>query len=917
VIADSQTPSTEVEHSSLGEDRGPSAIEAPIRRQYLQIKRRFPDTILLFRLGDFYETFEQDAEIASRVLDIMLTSRELGKGVRVALAGIPHHAADGHIAKLVAAGHKVAVCEQVGSAERGRGLIDRDVTRVVTPGTVTDPTMLDSDRNTFIAAVAVNGVRAGIAYADLSTGEFAATEIFSVTSDEVRAAASRELLRLSVVEVLLPSRRESAAEDGDGQWLLSDVALSRTDSWHWKTDRATETLLQHFAVESLDGFGVSEKPCAIQAAGALLAYLADTQRSALAQINALHTYSTTGFMELDAQARRNLELAESSRGDKRHGLIAVLDETLTPMGARLLRRWLSQPLLDLKLIRFRQDSVQQFVDDASLRVTVCKAIAKIGDIERLANRAVTGTVAPRELATLRNSLEALSLTAAQSAGLCDWPEIDSDLDSCHNIRGLLNRGLAPDPPTTIGVGGVIRAGFAAELDDHDRATREAREWIAGLERQERIRTGIRSLKVKYNRVFGYYIEISNAALTTAETGRLASGTSHAVIPADDLLRQTLANGTRYVTGELKEAEARVLGAQDTLNQLEADLYHRIVAEVAMNAGAICRAAAAIANLDVVAALAEVAAVRNYVRPEVDGSLQIDIAGGRHPTLETLLPAGGFVPNDALLDGDERRITILTGPNMAGKSSFLRQVALIVLMAQIGSFVPATSARIGVVDRIFTRIGAQDDIATGHSTFMVEMLETASILHHATPRSLVLLDEIGRGTSTWDGLAIARAVVEYLHNASRLGCRTLFATHFHELTELADHLPGVCCVRMDVLEEGDRVVFLHRVVPGAADRSYGIHVAEIAGIPRALTRRAEEILAELERGSATGTGRQRRRAMATATPEAVSLQLTMFAPPSPVLAEIHALDVETLSPLEALTKLYELKRLAAGDSPLDS
>ena len=898
--------------ASPGDRAALDAAATPVRRQYLQIKSRFPDTILLFRLGDFYETFEQDAELAARVLDIVLTSREMGKGVRVPMAGIPHHAADGHIARLVAAGHKVAICEQIGGPDRTRPLIDRDVTRIVTPGTVTDPAMLDSRRNSFIAAVAFDGARGGIAYADLSTGEFAVTQLVDKSPAEVRVAANRELLRLGAVEVVLRAdSQQSDAEEAES-WLPPGLTISRTDAWHWKPDRATETLLTHFAVHSLNGFGLSDQRTAVQAAGALLAYLADTQRSALGQIASLHTYCADGFMVLDFQARRNLELAESSRGEKRHGLLAVLDETRTPMGARLLRRWLGQPLLDLEQIHARQAAVQQSVEDPLSRASVREMLGKIGDIERLANRAVTGTIAPRELGHLRQSLQLVTVIAGEAAPVPGGPPLESVLGSCRTIHDLLCRALPDDPPAALGEGHAIRPGFAPELDDHDRSVREARAWIAGLERQERERTGIRSLKVGYNRVFGYYIEISSTALATAERERAASGESPDVLPEDYLPRQSLANGTRYVTARLKEAETRVLGAQEILAHLEADLVKRIVAEVAAHSRELCTAAAAIASIDVVTTLADVAAARGYVRPTVDDSLTIEIVGGRHPTLETLLPPGEFVPNDTLLDAEDHRITILTGPNMAGKSSWLRQTALIVLMAQIGSFVPAAAARIGLVDRIFTRIGAQDDISSGQSTFMVEMIETANILHHATPRSLVLLDEIGRGTSTWDGLAIAREVAEYLHNATRLGCRTLFATHFHEMTALSDHLPGVCCARMDVLEEGDRVVFLHRVVPGGADRSYGIHVAELAGVPKALTRRAREILSDLEKSTSKDARQGRERAMATPAPTNGSFQLTLFAPPNPVVASIQELDVESLSPLEALTKLYELKRLAEGE-----
>ena len=884
----------------------------PIRRQYLHIKQRFPDTILLFRLGDFYETFEDDAETAARVLDIVLTSREMGKGVRVPMAGIPHHAADGHIARLVAAGHKVAICEQIGGLDRGRTLIDRDVTRIVTPGTVTDPAMLDSNRNSYIAAVICDRGRAGIAYADLSTGEFAATQLVAGSPEEAQTAAGRELQRLGAVEVVLPEMQANGDGAAIEPWLPKGLTVSRTDSWLWKPERARETLLQHFAVQSLDGFGLAEQRMAIQAAGALLAYLGDTQRSALVQITAVHTYSASSFMELDLQARRNLELAESARGEKRHGVLAVLDETRTPMGGRLLRRWLGQPLLDLETILRRQDAVQHYVVDALSRSSVRHALNKIGDIERLANRALTGVIGPRELGVLRQSLEVVAEIDAEAADMPGCPSLAEARPACQAVHDLLRRALPDDPPAAPGNGDAIRSGFASELDAHDRGVREARAWIAGLERQERQRTGIRTLKVSYNRVFGYYIEISSTALAAAEKERTASSESPAVLPVEYQVRQSLANATRYITAQLKEAETRVLGAQEVLAQLEADLLRRVVAEVGAHVEPLRETAAAIAYLDVITTLADVAAARGFCRPVVDDSLTIDIAGGRHPTLETLLPAGEFVPNDALLDDGDRRITILTGPNMAGKSSWLRQTALIVLMAQIGSFVPATSARIGLVDRIFTRIGAHDDISSGQSTFMVEMLELANILHHATPRSLVLLDEIGRGTSTWDGLAIARAVVEYLHNSSRLGCRTLFATHFHELTSLADHLPGVFCARMDVLEEGDRVVFLHRVVPGGADRSYGVHVAELAGVPRGLTRRAREILTDLEQRAATEGGKGRRRAMAAPAPDHASMQLTLFAPPSPVVTTLRDLDVESLSPLEALTKLFELKRLADGE-----
>ncbi|MFN8660666.1 MAG: DNA mismatch repair protein MutS [Thermomicrobiales bacterium] len=874
---------------------------APVRRQYLQIKQRFPDTILLFRIGDFYETFEEDARDAASLLDITLTSREMGKGTRVPLAGIPHHAAESYIARLVAAGRKVAICEQVGVAQRG--LMERDVTRVVTPGTVTDPSMLDGQRHTYIAAAVVEEQRGGVAYAELSTGVFAATQMRAANREEVEAAVAREILRLGAAEVILSSDELHAA------WIPESTTVSTTEPWRWRLERTRDLLCDHFGVSMLDGFGVEDLPCAIRAAGGLLAYVQDMQRSSLAQLTTLHHYSTDGYMVLDAQARRNLELLESGRGERRHSLIAVLDQTSTPMGARLLRTWLNQPLLDPDAIRQRQQAVQWFCDNPVARASFREAARRIGDIERLTNRALLVTITPRELVAFRQSLQALSHIGPDDAGPA-WSLPDASRAVCLETAAFLQDALCDDVPASVGAGGVIRPGFAPELDEHEQNVREAREWIAGLERSERERTGIRTLKVGYNRVSGYFIEITaNALLARSRDNGSEDGPTS--LPDDYLIRQSLANATRYVTAHLKECEARVLGAQETLAQLEADVFRRVVGFVAARRAPLLDAAASLARADVLAAFSETAATRGYTCPVVDDSVSLEIRGGRHPTLEAILAPGTFVANDAVLDAEGAAITILTGPNMAGKSSVLRQCGLIVLMAQVGSFVPADRARIGLVDRIFSRIGAQDDIAAGQSTFMVEMLETANIVHHATRRSLVLLDEIGRGTSTWDGLAIARAVVEHLHNAPGLGCRTLFATHFHELTVLADYLPGVACARMDVLEEGDRVVFLHRVVPGGADRSYGIHVAELAGLPRALTRRAREILTDLEAGPAAPQARERRARSARPVPEAGAMQLTLFSPPSPAVEALQSLDVDSLSPLEALNRLYELKRLA-GD-----
>jgi DNA mismatch repair protein MutS len=613
-------------------------------------------------------------------------------------------------------------------------------------------------------------------------------------------------------------------------------------------------------------------------------------------------------MTLDAQTVRNLELTESQRGERRHSLIAVLDQTATPMGARLLRRWVTQPLLDPDELGTRLDGVESLVIDASTRASLRDRLHAVKDIERIANRALTGTSNPRDLGVLRDTLAAL----ADIGPLAEAVSHARPIAAHEDLAATLAAALVDEPPVNFKTQ-VIRGGFANDLDGYRVKASEAREWIANLERTERDRTGIRSLKVGYNRVFGYYLEISTAALASADRDRMAKGESGSALPEDYLPKQSLTNATRYFTPQLKEYETLVLNAEDTLQSMEQDVFHRVVRQVADQASKLLATAAAIAWLDTITALAEVASRNNYVRPELDEGTVIEIAAGRHPVLETTLPAGEFVPNDAHLDADAEQIVILTGPNMAGKSSWLRQVALITLMAQIGSFVPATRARIGLVDRIFTRIGAQDDIATGQSTFMVEMLETANILHHATARSLVVLDEIGRGTSTYDGLAIARAIVEHLHNASHLGCKTLFATHYHELTELEQVLPRVRALRMDVLEEGDQVIFLRQVVPGGADRSYGIHVAQLAGLPRAIVRRASEILEDLEeRGQGDQQPGKRRAAMASPVPQdAPKLQLTFFNEEAPVVGRLRGLDVESLSPLEALNLLYELKRDAAS------
>ncbi|MGC8960450.1 MAG: DNA mismatch repair protein MutS [Chloroflexia bacterium] len=862
-------------------------MDTPLRHQYLRIKRRYPDAILLFRLGDFYESFDDDARIVSQVCDIVLTSRPVAKDRRVPMAGVPYHAVETYVARLLAAGYKVAVCDQL--SEPGRGLVERDVVRVITPGTVVEPTILPAGRNNYIAAVLVEGEQAGLAYADVSTGEFATTEL---RDEEALLEVQRELSRLQPAELLLPETPAAAAFGNAG-----GVAVTRYPAWHWQEETARQALKDYFGVERLEGFGCEGKPLAVRAAGALLQYLQDTQQNLLCQIRALRTYSTGHYMTLDPQTRRNLELtANTLTGEATYSLLWVLDQTRTPMGARLLRRWLNQPLLDIAAINARLDAVELFVRDTALRTAVRDLLSGMRDIERTTSRILSGIAGPRELLGLRASLEKVpTLRSLLAPVLQERPDSVLALpDPCTEVAELIGRAISEEAPATLSAGGVIRPGFSAELDQIVSASREAREWIASLEEKERRRTGIRTLKVGYNKVFGYYIEVTRAL--------------EKMVPPEYIRKQTLVNAERYITPELKEYEAIVLGAQERMAEIEARLYKEVLLQIAAVADRLLATADVLARLDVCAALAEVAVRNRYVRPVLNEGEALDIRAGRHPVVELTLKDEPFIPNDIHLDCNDAQLIVLTGPNMSGKSTFLRQVALTVLMAQMGSFVPADSAEIGLVDRIFTRVGAQDDIATGRSTFMVEMTETANILHHATRRSLIVLDEIGRGTSTYDGLAIARAVLEYIHNHPRLGARTIFATHYHELTEMAQVLPRVRNFNVAVSEEGGKVVFLRKIVPGGADRSYGIHVAQLAGLPGSVIHRAEEVLAQLER---TRQKEERREVLRQVT---VVKQLPLFGPgPSRVVEELKRLRVEELTPLEAINKLYELKRMVEEEN----
>lgn len=864
----------------------------PLREQYLRIKKQFPDTIVFFRLGDFYESFDDDAKKVAEACNIVLTARDMGTGQRVPLAGVPYHAVETYLARLINAGHKVAIVEQTGE-EPGKGLMTREVVRVVTPGTVVEPNLLEEKRNNYLAALVADKDRAGIAYADITTGMFAATE---VPLNE----AQQELDRLSPSEILTCN----PAPIPNLQLPISNIPLPDTDS-------ARQTLLDHFNVASLDGFGLNALPLATRAAGAIVRYLQDNQKAALAQLTGLKTYSTHAFMTLDPSTRRNLELVAAIRtGAIKGSLLGVLDETRTAMGGRLLRDWLTQPLLDLNLLNARLDHVESFNRDTTRREKTRDLLKGIADLERLANRVVQGIALPRDVIAIRTSLELVpelmevggwKLEIGNTPPISNFRSLISNLDSAPDLVNLILRAIVPEPPGTLANGGVIAPGFSAELDNIAGAAKNAKDWVANLERKERERTGVKSLKVGYNKVFGYYIEVTTPNIPQ--------------VPPEYIRKQTLTNAERYITPDLKEYESLILNAEERITELETTLFKEICAQIASAAPRLLATARAIAEIDVYAALAEVAMRYRYARPQLNDGDAVHVVAGRHPVVELTLRDEPFVPNDVTLSSDEL-VHIITGPNMSGKSTFLRQVALIVLMAQIGSFVPAESASIGLVDRIFTRIGAQDEIAAGQSTFMVEMVETANILSHATKRSLIILDEIGRGTSTYDGIAIARAVVEHIHNHPRLGARTLFATHYHELIELEKYLPKIRNYNVAVLEQsaspasfnggaspasssgGGRVVFLHKIVRGGADKSYGIHVAQLAGIPRTVVHRAEEVLTDLENRNETNGHHA-----------AASQQLVLFPQDDALRQELADLDVLSLSPLEALNKLFELAEKA--------
>jgi DNA mismatch repair protein MutS len=812
-------------------------------RQYREAKEQYPEGILLFRLGDFYEVFFDDALIAAPVMGVTLTSRPLGKAGRAPMCGVPYHAWQLYVGKLLRAGHKVVICDQMEAPGKGP-VVKRDVTRVLTPGTVVEDSYLDPARPNYLVAAWTRGAEAGLAACDISTGELLLSQL---PADRLSA----ELERLAPAELLTPPDVEEYKFDPvRGQQRLRDV----------------------LGIAYPAAVGAADAPLAVGAAGVVLDYLKQIQTRVGPGLLSVRTYSPDATMPLDAATVRNLELVE---------LVKLVDHTRTPIGARRLRTWLGAPLRDAESIELRLSAVDELVAAPTLQDRLATALKDVGDLERLVSRAAQGRAGARDLVALRRSLEAIP-AVRDAAGACEAlaiRELAGQITLAPGLSSELMGALIEDPPAHTRDGGAIRRGYDAELDGITDASQSAREWIAALEASERRRTGIRSLKVGFNKVFGYYIEISNA--------------NTVAVPTDYVRKQTLTGAERYLTPELKEKEAVVLTAQERLAAREVEILRDLGDKVAESAPALRATAHAIGSIDALRSLAVAAARERWRRPTVNAGLILSIKAGRHPLVERHLADGAFVANDLELDPDDQQITILTGPNMAGKSTFLRQAAVIVLLAQCGSFVPADAAVVGLVDRIFTRVGAHDDITAGMSTFMVEMTETANILNHATRSSLVILDEVGRGTSTYDGVSIAQAVVEYLHDSPRLGCRTLFATHYHELTALAERLPRVRNERVEVLEEGETVRFLHRVVPGGADRSYGIHVAALAGLPSGVIARARQVLGELER--------QR-----PLEPPEQQLGLPMEMAPDPLRKELEEIQPDTLSPLEALQKLYELR-----------
>ena len=854
-------------------------MTTPARKQYLRIKSDHKDEILLFRMGDFYETFDEDAQIVSRELEIALTSREMGKGQKVPLAGIPYHALEGYLTRLINRGFRVAICEQTSDPSTSKGIVDREVVRIVTPGTVIEDSLLQQGSNSFLMAVVVRGEEAGISVVDITTSDFLTTQL---KSDRIES----EIARLSPKEILLGTEWSGNISSYTAT-VATIVDISNFDP----VNSATK-VKEFFGVATLESFGCHGLPLATQAAGAILEYLKSHQKDALLGITNLQTYSVNEFMVLDRQTRRNLELFLAGRWDSdESSLFSILDRTSTPMGGRLLQTWIGKPLLSVSDIEIRQEAVEWFFSSETRRRNVMEILKNISDLERLSTKVATRRATPRDLIGITKSISIIP-------NLIDLLSNGDDSHKIHFARDIfrdhsellttLSSALNDDPPTTVGDGNAIKPGYSKELDKLKGELLAAQKQMASLESDEREKTGIKTLKVGFNRVFGYYIEVSRSHVDS--------------VPEHYVRKQTLVGGERYITPRMKELEAQILTARDRISFMESEVFSKICEVVSLEVSKLKQSAEALALIDVFNSFAVVAQNENYTKPNLNRSGRIHIEEGRHPVVENITTKSMFISNDTDLNLEESQIIILTGPNMSGKSTYLRQVGLITLMAQIGSYVPAKSANISVVDRIFTRVGLQDDLTAGQSTFMVEMVETASILNQATRHSLIILDEIGRGTSTYDGLAIARSVAEHLHNSSNLGCKTLFATHYHEMTSLSSELSRAKNYHVSVTEDNGNIVFLRRIVEGGADRSYGVHVARLAGIPSSIVNRAWEILRELEeyqgsvKLSATGNSVE-------------GVQLSFLNKSTQLVDEIKDIEISNLTPLEAITKLYELQNKA--------
>ena len=864
------------------------SVISPMMQKYIETKEANKDCILFYRLGDFYEMFFEDALIAARELEITLTGKDCGLPERAPMAGIPHHAAEVYAEKLIEKGYKVAICEQLEDPKTAKGIVKRGVIRILTPGTIVESNLLEEKKNNYIMSICKSGLYFGISVCDISTGEFYSCEI---KSENNFALLLDEIARFAPSEIIANSMMFECQEEMDKIRERFSIYMSRFSDKFFTDDVGNLTLDYNIIENKKEVTNLKEKPLAVKSINALLEYLNETQMTSLEHINTITIYNLSKYMALDINARRNLEITEKMRDKGKKGtLLWVLDKTSTSMGGRLLRRWLNDPLLEVKDIQERLDAVKELKDNMMLRGEITDTLKKVYDIERLAGKMTYGNANARDMITLKNSLERLPevksvLAMCQSHKL---KELYENLDELKDVFALIEKSIVEDPPMTIKDGGIIKLGYDEEIDTLKRASTEGKTWLAKLEADEKEKTGIKTLKVGYNKVFGYYIEVSKSFVSQ--------------VPERFIRKQTLTTGERYITEELKTIENQILGAEEKVVNLEYNAFVEIRTEIAKNIKRLQKTANVVSTLDVLSSFAQVAEDMNYCMPVVKDDGIINIKEGRHPVIEKMIGSGNFVPNDTYLDKEGDRLAIITGPNMAGKSTYMRQVALITLMAQVGSFVPATEAQIGVVDKIFTRVGASDDLSMGQSTFMVEMMEVATILKEATENSLVILDEIGRGTSTYDGLSIAWAVAEYIANKEKCGAKTLFATHYHELIELADKQEGIKNYSIAVKEKGEDIIFLRKIVEGGTDESYGIHVARLAGVPKVVTKRADEILTSLERKSMLSGKKQEKE-----NKKVVEGQFDMFNFKLAEIAhEIDKINLNELTPIDALNTLMKIK-----------